>query len=206
MKEYNLCGKIRETLSKGALSKLRNQGMVPGNIYGKKENINCYFFVNDLKDLIYTDQVYIIHILIENKKYTCMIKEVQYHPLSDAPIHIDMMEVSPDKIIKIKYPLAFKGTPKGVMMGGKIFIKIRKIRIKGKLADIPETYEIDIAHLNIGDSIKVKDISIPNIEILESPGSPVLSVSVPRVKELVSTLESEEEASDEEEKSEESTE
>lgn len=177
MKQFELFGKEREKSTKGELNKLRSQGFVPGVIYGGEENINVYFFINDLKKMLYTDDIYLIKCNINNQKITAVVKEVQYHPLSDDPVHIDLMEVDEDKVIKISYPIHFIGTPEGTKQGGKFMKKKSKLLIKGKVSSIPDILEVNVSSLNIGQTLKVKDITLPNIEILENPNTPLASVS-----------------------------
>ena len=107
MKQYNLLATKREKSTKGDKNIQMNEGFVPGVLYGKDLNLNIYCFVNDLHGLIYTTDVYVVNLTIEDKTYKAVIKDIQYHPMSDAPIHIDFMEVTDDKVIKLKFPVSF---------------------------------------------------------------------------------------------------
>ncbi|MEA3494531.1 MAG: 50S ribosomal protein L25 [Bacteroidota bacterium] len=186
MKKFVLTGKLRDTSTKKEINRLRKEGFVPAVIYGDKikENISIYCFINDLRDLVYTDQVYMVVLNVEGKEYKTVIKNIQFNPLSDDPIHLDFMEVTDDKEIKIYYPISLVGTPLGITEGGKVFRKLRKIRLKGKVSDLPETLEINIEHLKLGDTLKIGEIEIPNIEVLASDNTPVVGVSIPKLVEL----------------------
>jgi large subunit ribosomal protein L25 len=192
MKKFELFGKVREKSSKGALNQLRAEGFVPGVLYGGEENLNVYFFINDIKNVLYTKEIYLLDLTIEDKKYTAIVKDTSYHPLSDEPIHIDLMEVTPDKVVKVKYPMSFVGTPVGAREGGKVFKKLRIIRLKGKVADMPDTIDIDISPLALGDTLKIRDINIPNIEIIDPEGTPVVGVARARAAIVAEVEETEE--------------
>ncbi len=210
MKQENLTAILRNELTKGQLKEFKSKGYVPGVIYGEniKENINIFCFINDLKKLIYTSDEYQVNLKVEGKIYPCVIKEIQFDPVSDLPIHIDFMQVYDEKVIKIDYPVKFVGTPKGAMQGGKVYRKLRKLTLKGKVKDLPETLEIDITHLDIGQSLKIKDINIPNIEILMNPNTPVVTISRPRVSTATAVTEetTEEQAAESQEEQTEATE
>jgi large subunit ribosomal protein L25 len=197
MKQYNLLATKREKSTKGDKNMQMNEGFVPGVLYGKDLNLNIYCFVNDLHGLIYTADVYVVNLTIEDKTYKAVIKDIQYHPMSDAPIHIDFMEVADDKVIKLKFPISFSGSPIGATKGGKIFRKMRRIRLKGKVSDMPEVLDFDISHLDIGEMLKIRDIKIPNIEILEAETTPLVSVNRPRVAVLTEESEDDEEGTEE---------
>ena len=194
MKQFALYGKIREKSTKGYLNEMKAQGLVPGVVYGKEKSFNVCFFINDLKSLLYTKEVYKVVLNIEDKKYDVVVKDTQFHPLSDEPMHIDFLEIDDDKVVKVSYPILFTGTPEGAKQGGKVFKKMRKMRLKGKISDLPESMIVDITKLKLGDILKVRDIIIPNIEILEAAGTPIVSVVRSRVSdtELVITTDDEE--------------
>jgi large subunit ribosomal protein L25 len=183
MKEFNLYAKLRETSTKGELNKLRNQGFVPAVLYGEKNNLNIYCFINDLQGLIYTTDIFKVNLKVDNKIYSSIVKDVQYHPLTDTPTHVDFMEVNKDSIVKMQYPIHFVGIPLGAKQGGKIFRKLKKIHIKGKLGDMPEIFNLDITSLDIGESLKIKDVKLPNVEILDHESTTILTVSRVRVIE-----------------------
>lgn len=184
MKQYNLFAKIREKGTKGSIEALRKQGFVPGVLYClDKTNENVYCFINDLKGLIHSKDLCLVNLKVEDKIYRTIVKETQYHPLTDQPIHIDFMEVSDDTVVTLSYPINFTGTPVGVRQGGKASKKLRNMRIKGKIADMPDSLDIDISSLKIGDVLKIKDVSIKNIQIIEQATAPIMSVSRTRTTE-----------------------
>jgi len=189
MKEFNLLGKVRETSTKGDLNKLRAKGYVPGNLYGQESSIMFYCFINDLNDLINTADVFMVNLKIEGKIYKSFIKEIQLHPLKDTPIHVDFLELEDNKVVKMIYPIKFKGSPIGARAGGKLYKKMRSLHLKGKVVDLPEELSIDISNLNLGDSIKVKDIHFPKIKIQELDSATIVTISKTRMIEEVAPVE-----------------
>jgi large subunit ribosomal protein L25 len=185
MKEFNLLGKVRETSTKGELNKLRAQGFVPANLYGQDSSIMLYCFINDLNDLLNTNDVFMINLKIEGKIYRTFVKEVQMHPLTDTPIHVDFLEIDEHKVVKMIYPIKFHGSPVGTRAGGKLYKKMRSLHLKGKVVDLPEELTLDIANLNLGDTIRVKDVHFPKIQILEADSATIVTISKTKYVEEV---------------------
>jgi large subunit ribosomal protein L25 len=185
MKEFNLYGKAREISTKGYLTSLRNKGLIPAVIYGQNGNVNFYCFINDLKNLIYTSEVYQVNIKVDKKTYKTIVKDIQYHPVKDIPIHLDFFEITPETVIKMAYPVKFKGIPEGTKEGAKIFKKMRNLHIKGKVSDLPDELHLDITRLKVGDSMHVSEVSLPNLEILDLPSNTIVNVSMVRIIEEV---------------------
>lgn len=170
-----------EVRNKSALKSLRKEGRVPAVLYGGKENINFHVDSVAFLKLITTHEVYFIDLDFGDKTIKAAIRDVQFHPVSDAPIHIDFMEVFEDKPVTIGVPVSFTGKSIGVLNGGKRREKLRKLILKALPADIPEQVEIDITKLRIGQSIKVKDILLDNVEFLDNDNAVVIAVKTSRV-------------------------
>lgn len=185
MKEFNLLGKVRETTTKGELNKLKAKGYVPGNLYGQDSSIMFYCFINDLNELINTADVFMVNLKIDGKIYKSFVKEIQLHPLKDTPIHVDFLELEDNKVVKMIYPIKFKGSPIGARQGGKLYKKMRSLHLKGKVVDLPEELAIDISNLNLGESIKVKDIHFPKIKIQELDSATIVNISKTKFVEEV---------------------
>lgn len=166
---------------KGALNALRKEGRVPGIIYGGENNINFHVDAVRFSKLIHTSDVYLVNLKFEDKTIRTVIKDVQFHPVSDAAIHIDLMEVFDDKPISIGVPVVFTGKSIGVLNGGKRREKLRKLVLKALHKDIPEEISIDISNVRIGQSIKVGDLNLENVEILDHPNAVIIAVKTSRV-------------------------
>lgn len=181
MKTKLISVKRRDTVGKSSAKSLRNQGLVPVNLYGGESTHYFYGFINDFKDVIYTPEVFKIVLVEDGKKpFESVIQEVQFHPLSDDIIHIDFLEVTDEKEVKINVPVTFSGNAIGVKNGGRFLQKLRKIQVLGKVKDIPEKLNIDITKVNLGESIRIKDVQTESLEILNGSDVPVATVEIPR--------------------------
>jgi large subunit ribosomal protein L25 len=180
MKTVSMSGTLRAHVGKKDAKKLRYQGDVPCVLYGGKDQVHFSMTEKDFKKIIFTPNVYIIKISIEGKEYTAILQDIQYHPVSDSILHADFLEVSPGKPIVIGIPVKINGKAPGILKGGKLHKKIRKLVVKGLVDDLPDNIEVDINKLDIGDSIKVKDIKYANLEFLDTPNSEVIGVKTAR--------------------------
>ena len=207
MKTTEIVGYKRANLGRKAAQDLRNEGMVPGVLYGGDEQIPFYAPAYLFRPLIFTSDAYRVKLNIEGTVYDAVLQEKQFHPVNDTLIHADFFTVTDDKVIKMKVPIILKGISRGQRNGGKLTHKLRQLTVKGKVSDIPEFVEVDITSLSLGKSIKVESLSFDNLEIIDSPANPIASVNVPRAVTIVEDEEDEdvdvESASTEEESSEE---
>jgi large subunit ribosomal protein L25 len=153
---------------------------VPCIIYGGESNINFYTHKNAFKELIYTPDAHLVSLDIEGKKVKAVLKDIQFHPVTDAILHIDFVEVSESKPVTINIPITVIGDSPGVKAGGKLRIKARNLRVKGLINDIPEFLVVDISDLKIGQSIKVGDLTYDKIDLLDSKKDLILSVATSR--------------------------
>ncbi len=190
MKTVSLSGSLRENVGKEDARKNRRKGNVPCVIYGGKEQIHFQMDERQFKDIIFTAEVFIIDIDIDGKPYKTILQDIQYHPVTDRILHADFLEVVPGKPVKIGIPVKLKGTAPGIIKGGKLFKKLRKLFVKGLIEDLPEFFEIDISSLDIGDSVVIRDLSYDKLELLNAHSEVVVSVRTTRV---ASTEEEEEE-------------
>jgi len=182
MKSVELKASLREDAgSKSKLNTLRKEGQVPAVIYGGKENLN--FSVNEVEfsKLIHTSDVYIVELNFGDNKINAVIRDVQFHPVTDAPIHIDFMEVFEDKPIIIGVPVKFVGKSIGVLNGGKRREKLRKLIVKALPKDVPSEIEVDITKVRIGQGIKVEEISVDNVEFMDHPKAVIIAVKTSRL-------------------------
>jgi large subunit ribosomal protein L25 len=180
MKILEISAKLRTETGKAGSKQLRKSDNVPCIIYGGESNINFYAHRNAFKELIYTPDAHIVHLDIEGKKIKAVLKDIQFHPVSDAILHIDFIEVPDSKPIIINIPIKVVGDSPGVKAGGKLRIKSRNLKVKGLLNDIPEFLVVDISQLKIGHSIKVGDLSYDKIELLDSKTHLILTVATTR--------------------------
>jgi large subunit ribosomal protein L25 len=180
MKTLEISAKLRTETGKAGSKQLRKSDNVPCIIYGGESNINFYAHKNAFKELIYTPDAHLVLLDIEGKKVKAVIKDIQFHPVSDAILHIDFVEVSESKPVIINIPVKVIGDSPGVKAGGKLRIKARNLKVSGLIDSIPEFLVVDISALKIGQSIKVGDLSYDKIELLDSRKDLILSIATSR--------------------------
>jgi large subunit ribosomal protein L25 len=180
MKAIEISAKLRTETGKANSRELRKSGNVPCVIYGGGSNLHFYAPQNAFTGLIYTHESHVVHLDIEGKKISAILKEIQYHPVTDAISHIDFIAVAESKPVVIGIPIKVVGVSPGVKAGGKLRIKARNLKVRGLVKDIPEFLTVDISELNIHQSIKVGDLSYPGIELIDSKKDMVLSVATAR--------------------------
>jgi len=181
MKTFSIVTKKRTDLGKKSTKKLREEKQIPCVMYGGEEILHFYAHENDFRHLIYTDQVFLLDIDIDGKKYKAVLKEYQFHPVTDKVIHIDFVQVIDNKPTTVSLPVKLTGTSVGILAGGKLRLRKRYLSVKGLINDIPEQLDVNITKLKIGDVIKVSELSYNNIELVDQPSSMVVGVAASRL-------------------------
>jgi len=181
MKQVSLSGSPRENVGKKDAKKHRKEGNVPCVLYGGKEQIHFVIPEPDLKKVIFTPDTFLINLDIDGKKYVAILQDVQYHPVADNILHIDFLQIFDDKPVLVSVPLIFTGTSKGILKGGRLVRKYRKLQIKGLIANLPDEIVVDIADLDIGDNIIIADLKRDKLEFLDVPTSIAAAVKTQRV-------------------------
>lgn len=180
MKSIELKGEVRKSIGKKDSKKLRREEKTPCVLYGGKENIHFAVEKQNLKKLVYTPNVYLVDLAIDGANRKAILKDIQFHPVSEEILHIDFLEIFDDKPVEIDIPVSLIGLAAGVQTGGKLQTLNRKLKVKALPKDLPDTLEIDIAGLELGKSIKVGEVSFENIELLNSKNSVIASVKLTR--------------------------
>lgn len=181
MKTIEIKGSFRQELGKKGSKQIRKQGAVPCVIYGKDENVHFYADELSFKNLIYTHEAHLVKVSLDGKEYNAVLKDIQFHPVSDRILHIDFIHIFEDKPVVINIPVTVTGTSAGVLAGGKLVIKKRNLKVKGLPKDLPEDLPIDITNLKIHDSVKVGDLSFDKIELLDPKKDMVVGIATSRV-------------------------
>ena len=196
MKEISIIGKKREELGKKASKQLRKEGFIPCNIYGEQKDANgkpvAMAFAasfNELRKLIYTPHIYVVKLNINGTEHTAIMKEIQFHPVTDTPLHVDFYEVNDQKPITIGIPVKLVGLAQGVRDGGRMNLSIRKIDVTAPYQQIPEHLDVDVTNLKIGKSIKVGELSYEGLELATSKDVVVCSVKMTRNAATADTTE-----------------
>lgn len=180
MKEVSLSGALRTHVGKKDANAVRKEGRVPCVIYGSGEQHHFSVKHVDMEKLIYTPNVYMINLDIEGKAVKSIIQDIQYHPVTDRIVHVDFIELADDKKVKMNIPVNLVGRAPGVLNGGKLQQIYRKLKVVGYPKDMPDTIEVDINALKIGMAVRVRDISVDGIELLNAPSAVVCSVKMAR--------------------------
>lgn len=181
MKTIEIKGSFRTDLGKKGSKQIRKEGGVPCVIYGKEENIHFYAEELSFKNLVYTHEAHLVKILIDDQEFNAVLKDIQFHPVSDKILHMDFVQIHENKPVVISIPVKITGTSAGVLAGGKLYIKKRNLKVKGLPKDLPEELTVDITNLKIHESIKVGDLAFEKIELLDPKKDAVAGVATSRV-------------------------
>lgn len=181
MKSVQLSGSPRANVGKTDAAALRAKGMVPCVIYGAGEQIHFSADIRHFKNIIFTPDTNLIDITIEGKTYKTVLQEAQFHRINDRLIHADFLQVVEDKPVTVQLPVkVVGGQAEGVKAGGKLQIKMRKLKVRGLVAKLPESIDLNVEKLAIGKSISAGDINVDGISILHPKNISVISVVTTR--------------------------
>jgi large subunit ribosomal protein L25 len=180
MKSITIQGQLRTDSGKKAARQLRSQQLVPGVIYGGKNEINFYAPAASFKDIVYTPDFMVAEIGIDGNTYRCILKDLQFHKVTDELQHVDFLELVEDKKVIATLPIKFIGTPEGVRAGGKLVTKMKSLKVKTYPRFLKEHIDVDISGLQLDANIRVQDVAAENMEVLNSPRIPIASVTLTR--------------------------
>ena len=180
MKTITIEGQLRTGLGKGATRQLRSQGNVPGVIYGGAQELSFYAPAAAFKSLVYTPSFQLAEVQLDGKTYRCILKDLQFDKVTDALIHVDLLELVEDKKVVATIPLKFVGAAAGVKAGGKLVTKMKALKVKTYPKDLREFIEVNIDNLELNGNIRVEDVKVENYEVMNSPRIPVASVVMTR--------------------------
>ena len=180
MNSIAISGSPRENVGKRDAKELRYAGKVPAVLYGGKEQIHFAIDAPALRDLVYTPEVNFAELEIAGKKYNAIMQDIQFHPLTEKIQHIDFLQLFDDKNVTIEIPVKLTGTSPGVKMGGKLVQKLRKLKVNALPKDIPQFVEVSIEPLEVGKSIRVRDLKADNYTITNVKEDTVVSVIMSR--------------------------
>lgn len=187
MLEINLTGKKRTDIGKKASKLMRKEGLIPCNLYGEKKGENglpeaLAFAIpfTELRKAVYTPNIYVVNLNIDGEAHTSIIKEIQFHPVTDAILHVDFFEITPEKPITVGIPVNLVGLAAGVRLGGRMSLSIRQIKVTAPYGKIPEKLDVDVTALEIGKSIKVGSLHYDGLELATGKEVVVCSVKMTR--------------------------
>lgn len=182
MSEITLTAEIRKELGKRSKS-LRSMGKVPGIYYGHgQKNIPVALSELALRPLFKTSATHVINLKLDDgSAHSCILRAIQFDPMTDRPIHFDLFGLKADEKLTIEVPVVLKGIPVGVKDGGTLQHVIHKLRVSCLPKHIPDHVELDVTELKINHSLHVRDLNIPNVQILENENSTVAAVVPPTI-------------------------
>lgn len=187
MKEIEVKGQKRTDLGKKAAKAMRKEGLIPCNLYGEAKNadgapeaLSIACPMSELRKIVYTPHIYVIKLVIDGEERTAILKELQFHPVTDTLLHVDFYEVNDQKPITVGIPVKLNGLAQGVRDGGRMNLSIRKIDVTAKYQSIPEHLDIDVTAMTIGKSIKVGDLHFEGLEMATSKNVVVCSIKATR--------------------------
>lgn len=180
MQIFELQGEVRTDLGKKATAALRNAGKVPCVLYGGKENIHFAVVEKDLQKLLYTPIVYIVKLNIGGTSCEAVMREIQFHPVSDRVLHMDFYQIDEAKPVTMEVPVKLHGFAEGVQAGGKLSLVVRKLKVRALPANLPGEIDLDVTNLGLGKSIKVKDLSYDTFEIVNAKDVVIAQIKLTR--------------------------
>ena len=174
-------GTLKESNGKSYNANLRKDGKVPAVLYNKQVNKQFSLDPRDIKHLIYTPDFKLAEITLEGKKYKCIVKNIQWHPVTDEIVHIDFLALIEGEKFNVKVPLRTRGASPGVKLGGKLIQSVRYVDIKTTPEDLVDVVTVDISKMELGGTVRVKDIDPVNgVEVTNIPATPVAIIEIPR--------------------------
>lgn len=180
MKSVSISGSTRANVGKRDSKDLRANGQVPCVLYGGKDQIHFSAPELAFKQLVYTPDAYTVNLTIDGKDYKAIMQDIQFHTITDKIQHIDFLLLNEDKPVLIDIPVKLIGTSIGARQGGKLLTNIRRLKVRALPKDLPDSVDINIENLNIGQAIRVKDLSIPGVQFLDAGSMVIVTVRMTR--------------------------
>lgn len=185
MKTVSLSGSPRENVGKKDAKAIREKGHVPCVVYGGKEQIHFSTNERSFKNIVFTPEACFVEIDLNGKKYLTILQDVQYHPVSDKILHADFMEITENRYIKLDIPVRLEGTSPGVLKGGRLVQKMRKLPIKALSINMPQEIVVNIGKLNINDKIKAVNVKSDKYELLLNDNTVIVMIMKSRSTDVV---------------------
>jgi len=190
MQSVKVSGEVRENLGKKYSKATRREGLVPGVLYGAGDPVHFTIKALDVRSLVYTPEFKLAELSVGGKSYKAIVKDYQFHPVTDQLRHIDFLALQPNHPLKVQVPVVFEGDSPGVRGGGKLQVAVRRVKIKTTPENLVDKLVLDISELELGSAIRVRDIApIEGVEIMNPGGQPIASVEVPRALRSAATAE-----------------
>ncbi|MDM8152872.1 50S ribosomal protein L25/general stress protein Ctc [Bacteroides gallinaceum] len=187
MKSIDIAGSLRTETGKKATRDLRRNDQVPCVLYGVNKDekglpVATHFTVTveGLRKLVYTPHIYVVNLNIDGQVVNAIMKDIQFHPVTDAILHVDFYQINEEFPITMEVPVQLEGLAEGVRAGGKLVMQVRKLKVKALYNNVPERMVINVTNLGLGKTIKVGDLHYDNLEILNAKDTVVCAVKLTR--------------------------
>ena len=187
MKSIAINGSLRTEIGKKATKSVRKADAVPCVLYGAQKDANgnqvaTHFTVtnDELRNLVYTPHIYVVDLTIDGKTVNAIMKDIQFHPVTDKILHVDFFQIDEAKPIVMEVPVKLEGLAEGVKAGGKLALQVRKLKVKASYNVIPERLVIDVTNLGLGKTIKVGELNYEGLELLNAKEAVVCAVKLTR--------------------------
>lgn len=192
MEAVNITANERTRIGSAAAKVVRSEGKVPAVIYSDGDAIHISVDPKDIKPLVYTPKFKVAQIEAKGSNYKCILKDVQFHPQTDEILHVDFQQLIDGVSIKVQVPVELNGIAEGVKGGGKLYQKLRKVKIKTTAENLIDKVSLDVSHLLLGDSVRIRDIAdLDGVQIMNASGIPIASVETPRALRSIQAEEAE---------------
>lgn len=180
MKTIEVTGTARTSTGKNANKKVRAQDMVPAVVYGQGEPANVALDYQSIKKALYSPETYIVALNVDGNSSKTIIREAQYHPVTDNILHVDFLRITDEDQVEVALPIRLTGNAVGLLAGGKLVPLMRRLKVRGLPSELPDAVEVDITHLELGKTIRVGDLDEENLEITANPSSGIAIIEIPR--------------------------
>lgn len=180
MKTIAISGSPRENVGKRDAKELRYEGKIPAVLYGGKEQLHFAITRTDLNEAIYSPEANFVEITLDGKPVKAIVKDTQFHPLTDLLLHVDFLQLFDEKEIVMEIPVKLTGTSPGVKMGGKLVQKLRKLRVKALPKNMPQVVEVSIDKLEVGNLFRIRDLAKGEYFVTNTPEDTIVSVGMSR--------------------------
>lgn len=185
MKKIELVAEVRSALGKKSSLSSRDQSAVPAVVYGgKEENLHITVVENDFSKVINTPDVFLVELNIAGKIQQAIVKDVQFHPVTDKVLHIDFLRVFDGQEVVVELPLRTEGLAEGVKVGGALSILKRKVKVIGSPDKLPEFLLVNVTNLKLGETFKIGDFDYPELKFKDNDRVLVLSVAETRTSRM----------------------
>ena len=163
-----------------ALKEIRKDGGVPCVLYGGEEVVHFTVPAEGLRNLVFTPHIYVVNLSVDGKEVKAIMKDIQFHPVKDTIIHVDFFQINETTPIVMEVPVQLEGLAEGVKAGGKLVLQSRKLKVKALYTAIPERLTVNVAHLGLGKTVQVGELSYEGLELLNSKDAVVCAVKLTR--------------------------